>query len=551
LPTSFDFIAHILKHIQLLGKLTAVQWFWLGDQNNWCAFDNASCSLLESEYLKGTSKVKLDSLRFVDLSLGHEEVLSNFKKLEDDRNIIGIQRRYDDEMKRRAVKRIAPEFFSKDNFMLLSKMNRKSRKEFIKLLESYGAVVSSNFNNKITVVLCEENQLSSSFEMDVLKAIESSIPVVSLTFVEKSIEAKRRLDTKEFELKFPNDKVKKRRLEKDIQENENESISSNSSNYNSGFDELRNDSGPMGTSGIGNINSTGSDENAHSGTIKKAKLDKRGKRTITNNSNRNESTISKQNNTENHIDDIALNYSSHAITIPLTDMVFKGAPDLKSSTEWMGLCTMESDGSSFPFVMTINKRVINSFSGEMHWPTLNSAKTRFRGDICGEDIKIEEYEVIQGADEVEIPMHYRGKIKGNTITGSSEDSRNARTFTLNKVTAKLAKELDVLKAKSKWQGVAYHPYPFELEITQRKGIRVEGLLTWPTLNDMCTRVRGIIEGETFQFEEFESESRSNGNNNSSDRVELPCNYTGLYINKRIAGNFGCKNFNGLFDIKLE
>jgi hypothetical protein len=39
--------------------------------------------------------------------------------MDHDDEVVGMQRRYDDEMKRRAIRRFVPQFFSKDVFLIL------------------------------------------------------------------------------------------------------------------------------------------------------------------------------------------------------------------------------------------------------------------------------------------------------------------------------------------------------------------------------------------------------------------------------------------------
>src|SRR5690349_6344486 len=72
----------------------------------------------------------------------------------------------------------------------------------------------------------------------------------------------------------------------------------------------------------------------------------------------------------------------------------------------------------------------------MQWPTLNSAKTKVRGTIKGDDTTHEEYEVIQatcclwntslififfkGVDDVVVPAKYSGKVSGTSLTGKLE-----------------------------------------------------------------------------------------------------------------------------------
>jgi hypothetical protein len=56
------------------GKVTAVEWTWRGDQNNWVAYDKDMNLTLETEHSKGSKKIKIDKERFVDLSLNRDEV---------------------------------------------------------------------------------------------------------------------------------------------------------------------------------------------------------------------------------------------------------------------------------------------------------------------------------------------------------------------------------------------------------------------------------------------------------------------------------------------
>ena len=55
-------------------------------------------------------------------------------------------------------------------------------------------------------------------------------------------------------------------------------------------------------------------------------------------------------------------------------------------------------------------------------------------------------------------------------------------------------EYDVLKPKSKFEGICYQPFPFQLEITTRNGSQIEGEITWPGIGGVKTKVRGKLEG---------------------------------------------------------
>lgn len=123
--------------------------------------------------------------------------------------------------------------------------------------------------------------------------------------------------------------------------------------------------------------------------------------------------------------------------------VVSDAVALKPGTQWMGTCIMQSDGSNFPIIMRVDERKANAFSGTIQWPTLNSAKTKFKGTIKGDDITFEEYEVVTGQDDVEVPMKYVGRVNGNSITGKNEhpDEECASTFKMDKLVSKPAKGL--------------------------------------------------------------------------------------------------------------
>jgi len=219
---------------------------------------------------------------------------------------------------------------------------------------------------------------------------------------------------------------------------------------------------------------------------------------------------------------------------------------MKSNTQWMGSCTSEADGAAFPFIMLVLDRQQSTFTGTIQWPTLNSAKTKFRGEIKGEDVTWEEHEVITGEDDVEIPMKYVGKLSGGTcITGKNvtDDPDMASTFKLEKITTPASKDYDVIKPKTKWKGTVYQPFQFEFEITKRKGVEIEGEVTWPGLDNAKTKVRGTIEGEIIEFEEFESKS---------DAVVIPVSYIGKFVQKNIAGKFkGQDTTGGTFELDLS
>jgi hypothetical protein len=55
-------------------------------------------------------------------------------------------------------------------------------------------------------------------------------------------------------------------------------------------------------------------------------------------------------------------------------------------------------------------------------------------------------------------------------------------------------------------------------------------------------VRGKIEGDEFEFEEFESPSKD---------VLLPCSYISKMINKKVVGKFQHKEGSGTFEMDIS
>jgi hypothetical protein len=89
------------------------------------------------------------------------------------------------------------------------------------------------------------------------------------------------------------------------------------------------------------------------------------------------------------------------------------------------------------------------------------------------------------------------------------------------------------------------PYKFQFEITKRKGSTIEGEMTWPELNNAKTKVKGTIEGDEVQFEEYETQSED---------VLVPVGYTGKFPpgnKKMIAGKFKGSATSGIFEMLFK
>ncbi len=106
--------------------------------------------------------------------------------------------------------------------------------------------------------------------------------------------------------------------------------------------------------------------------------------------------------------------------------------------------------------------------------------------------------------------------------------------------------MDLIKPGAKFEGVCYTPYSFSFEITKRNKGQIEGEITWPSIGNAKTKVRGTIEGEEMEFEEFDS---------SSNDVVVPANYIGRLFGgvgkKKLGGNFKADKTTGQFELDLN
>ncbi|KAL6051214.1 WWE domain containing protein, partial [Balamuthia mandrillaris] len=112
-------------------------WWWKSD-DDWVEYDAKLSARLEKGYQSGESEVKVDDERFVDLE--------NF-----------LQRRYDDRMKRRGVKRVPPPIL--DEMVVWLILPAKLKKEHVTLIEEHGGLIASNLNKGVTHVVCRQRDV--------------------------------------------------------------------------------------------------------------------------------------------------------------------------------------------------------------------------------------------------------------------------------------------------------------------------------------------------------------------------------------------------------
>jgi hypothetical protein len=240
---------------------------------------------------------------------------------------------------------------------------------------------------------------------------------------------------------------------------------------------------------------------------------------------------------------------------------------LKSKTSWMGVCAYDSQGGKYPFTLNLDNIAGNQISGTIEWPTLNGAKTKFRGTASGTQLVFEEYEIITGEDDVEVPNSYKGTLdasSGETINGtvneSSPDQAGKWSVTyVEKDDEDDAMDTDpaehliagVMKPNQKYTGVVIQEHPFEITIESRTGNKIEGTIFWKLLK-CSTKFRGNIDPDTeeLSIEEYQIAKLA------ADGVEpeLPMMYKAAVSPdlENLEGNWGSdiSKPEGTFKIKL-
>jgi hypothetical protein len=143
-----------------------------------------------------------------------------------------------------------------------------------------------------------------------------------------------------------------------------------------------------------------------------------------------------------------------------------------------------------------------------------------------------------------VPAKYSGKVSGGSLTGKLEtnDDDLKCTYKLDKIDTPPSREWDMLKANTKLSGVVYQPYAFSFQITARKAGKIEGEITWPSIDNAKTKVKGTIEGDEFQFEETETVSKD---------VIVPVTYITKLVNKKMKGVFKHQEGTGPFDMDIS
>eukprot|EP01103_Thecamoeba_quadrilineata_P012569 TRINITY_DN3278_c0_g1_i1.p1 TRINITY_DN3278_c0_g1~~TRINITY_DN3278_c0_g1_i1.p1 ORF type:complete len:506 (-),score=138.01 TRINITY_DN3278_c0_g1_i1:116-1633(-) len=416
---------------------TAVRWCWFNDKT-WQDYDKKVNEQLEADFQKKKKKIPCSKEHHVDLDFATDaDIKKNFNNMELEKNLVGIQRRNDEPMKRRAVKREVPNIFKKEVFYIPRGFN-----DYILAAKVYGAEVENSINKTVTIFLCPESDVKNQTK-EINKAQNYSIPIVGDDFLVDCITAGRRMDPKTYPLKIGKSDDKKRK---------------------------------------------GSGEGSDS---KKAKWDE----------------------------------GEEAPKVASDD---EGPPSelfLQDGCKWTGKCIYKKEGTEYPFVMKIleskDKKDKKKISGHIKWPTLKKSVTKFKGSFKNGKIEFEEYEIVKGKDEVEVPMKYKGKVTGKKISGEIDDKKLTATFKLDffgrddedekkkdkkdktkDKKDKLPDLLELLKPQAKFNGVCFTVNTFAYSVFERENNSLQGTLAWENPKRK-TKFKGSLNSSaaTFDLEE--------------------------------------------------
>jgi len=163
-----------------------VQWYWMGD-NGWVKYDAVTNLKLEISHQAGKEKIPVDKDWFVDCSTGPAYIKKNFQQVDcPDRELVGMQRRKDDEMKRRAVRRETPPPFFKGTAVFIALSDDSKRNEIASTIQTYGGTVRKSVTKRTDAVISTTEDLASC-TADIEQAKSFGIPVISEQWIVDSM----------------------------------------------------------------------------------------------------------------------------------------------------------------------------------------------------------------------------------------------------------------------------------------------------------------------------------------------------------------------------
>ncbi|KAF2068272.1 hypothetical protein CYY_010401 [Polysphondylium violaceum] len=400
-------------------------WYWLDDKV-WIPYSDSQADIFEQQHQSGVKKIKVDKDRFLDLSLTHAEIVKNFVNVNDP-DLIAIQRRYDDHMKRRAVKRVKKvnlNFFDGYVFYYYArqKSNSSVSSPLTNTINTFGGKVTERLTKKVDFMIVrtvDEKDDLLTFNSIIEKAEKSGVTVVRETYISDCVVAKDAIDTSVYIVS-----------QKPV---------------------------PIPAPII-------------------QQFQQQAAAATTNNNTTTSTPSSSATNTPTK--------ASTTSTTTGNPSLVPNASYLIKDSQWMGVFTTD-EKEHYTFVFTVDDVQGDKLEGTMSWPTLNDSLTKYRGTIKGTQFDFEEYEIVRGEDDVEVPNNYTSVVYGDTIQGTAGTS----TFKL-----KLTKSPPVttMPANSSWSGTSTQISNFKLSVSARKDSDISGVLEFPD-HGSSAKFKGTVD----------------------------------------------------------
>eukprot|EP01098_Paradermamoeba_levis_P007128 TRINITY_DN2957_c0_g5_i2.p1 TRINITY_DN2957_c0_g5~~TRINITY_DN2957_c0_g5_i2.p1 ORF type:complete len:488 (+),score=180.22 TRINITY_DN2957_c0_g5_i2:103-1464(+) len=417
----------------------AVKWQWYGDKG-WADYDKKVVDNMEEEFQeKKSKKIKVDKERYVDIDFkSGADIKKNFNGMEKEENLVGIQRRYDDEMKRRAVRRVTPDIFSSE--IVIVCLPKKSKEPLERAITLYQGLVPAKLTKKVTAVVANEKYFDD-FEDELNSAKEFDIPIVSSDFITDSIEAGKTVSRTKYILK-----VKKRKKEPEEEEEgppKKKKADSDEETSSKAKYEMKEGSQWMGVCSyklekkhypfslsVKKVKSQGKDSFQIKGVVEwptlngastkfKGEIDGKtfnfkeyeilkGKDEVEVPTNY-KGKFADASTINGKVDLADLEGEEISFALNLVNKKSSSSDDqfsmLKEKAEFKGECYQ-----TFPFNLTITSRKDESVTGTIKWPSFGNTKTKFKGKIENDNVLVfEEHDILEG-DGVEVPVSYSGKL---------------------------------------------------------------------------------------------------------------------------------------------
>lgn len=475
-----------------------------------------------------------------------------------------MQRRIDDETKRRAVKREADPFLKKLVVVLLLS---EDDADYVKaMVESHKGTVKDDVSRRTTVVVKGEGVNDADVATQLADAAANGIPVVSQDWLLQCFTQKDLLTDE-----IPNYEIKVDEPVAEAAEEEVEASVAAPAPAAPAPVEDDSDIGPPAAkkSKLAEI----VDDEAEA--VPAPKLAKKASSKVS-------ASAKSAPSSSMDVDEPVSAATSVAAPAPAakkaasSTAASKRAPcPIKANSVYLGVCSSEEDvvSSHIPFVLRISSIISGAVEGTVQWPTLKGAEMKMKGTIAGTSLQYTEYEIITGEDDVEPGTEYTATVSadGATLSGHWELPPDVSgTFSASLVNSNLdlAKSNGeaaaaaaagplaaptviaptLFSASSKYSGVCITEHDFEMNIATRNGNIITGTIHWPTLK-FLSNFEGEILGSQIKFSETSIAAQQVG----AEVPTMPTLFSGLleFDATAIKGSRGDLGHASSFTIKLN